>query len=108
MGLLEQLQIRPLLQIEGSLCGISVYSWDVGSRFMKEKLQIQTLLRFPVLAVGFLTLVLALWGGLARIGWELPVTSTLPLQHGPLMISGFLGILISLERAIALGWGWHL
>ena len=73
---------------------------------MKEKPQIRTLLRFPVLAVGILTLVLALWGGLARIGWELPVTSALPLQHGPLMISGFLGILISLERAIALGWGW--
>lgn len=45
-----------------------------------------------------------LWAGLIRIGWPLPVLQpALPLAHGPLMVSGFLGTLISLERAVALG-----
>jgi len=44
-----------------------------------------------------------LWVGLWRLGWQLPVyNSALPLAHGPLMVSGFLGTLISLERAVAL------
>ncbi|HET7263985.1 MAG TPA: hypothetical protein VFL28_04900 [bacterium] len=39
-----------------------------------------------------------------RIGWPLPVLQpALPLAHGPLMVSGFLGTLISLERAVAFG-----
>lgn len=38
-----------------------------------------------------------------RLGWPLPpLALRLPAQHGPLMISGFLGTLISLERAVAL------
>ncbi|HEX3035521.1 MAG TPA: hypothetical protein VHT73_10365, partial [Thermodesulfobacteriota bacterium] len=31
------------------------------------------------------------------------IKTSLPLLHGPLMVSGFLGTLISLERAVALG-----
>lgn len=51
-----------------------------------------------------------MWAGLVRLGWALPtVHLALPLAHGPLMVSGFLGTLISLERAMALGsWAlWH-
>ena len=60
-------------------------------------------LRFPLLAVALFTLVAAVWAGLVRIGWfTLPAPRTLVALHGPLMVSGFLGTLISLERAVAL------
>jgi len=50
-----------------------------------------------------LALLAGLWAGLLRLGWPLPPLSLrLPAQHGPLMASGFLGTLISLERAAAL------
>lgn len=54
-----------------------------------------------------LTVVLALLGGLgaglARLGWQMDSMSQhWILVHGPLMISGFLGTLICLERAVAL------
>jgi len=50
-----------------------------------------------------LSLIIALWAGLLRIGWQLePMLSRLPQAHGPLMISGFLGTLIGVERAVAL------
>jgi hypothetical protein len=42
--------------------------------------------------------------GLFRIGWALPLPQEeLPLAHGPLMVVGFLGTLIGLEKAVALG-----
>jgi hypothetical protein len=45
----------------------------------------------------------AMWGGLLRIGWNIPTLgSRLAANHGALMVSGFLGTLIGLERAIAL------
>lgn len=63
--------------------------------------------RFPLMALAMLILLAALWAALVRLGWQLPAPP-LPLagQHGALMISGFLGTLISLERAVALGWRW--
>ena len=64
-------------------------------------------LRFPLMAMAVVALLAALWGGLLRLGWDWPsVRSTLPVAHGPLMISGFLGTLIGLERAVALGQRW--
>jgi len=65
--------------------------------------------RFPLpfLALAILTLFAALWAGLMRLGWQLPaLTPSLALAHGPLMISGFLGTLIMLERAVALKQKW--
>ena len=60
--------------------------------------------RVPLVALGMLALLAGLWAGLIRIGWPLPpVQSVLPAAHGPLMISGFLGTLIGLERAVAFG-----
>lgn len=47
-----------------------------------------------------LALLVAAWAGLVRIGWTLPPFQV--AEHGSLMISGFLGTLISLERAVAL------
>lgn len=63
--------------------------------------------RLPLLALSILALLAALWAGLLRLGWELPqIQPGLSLAHGPLMVCGFLGTLISLERAVALGKGW--
>ncbi len=64
-------------------------------------------LRAPYLLIpGGLALLAGLYAGLLRIGWTLPAPP-LPLAavHGPLMIGGFLGTLIALERAVALGTG---
>jgi hypothetical protein len=61
----------------------------------------------PFLFLTILSLLAALWAGLMRLGWQLPVlTPSLTMAHGPLMISGFLGTLITLERAVALKQKW--
>ena len=69
--------------------------------------------RFPLLALGMLAMLVGLWIGLIRLGWPLPWFNDFqgPLAHGPLMIPGFLGTLIGLERAVALmvhrqSWGY--
>ena len=63
--------------------------------------------RFSLLFVSLLLLLLALWAGLIRLGWSWAwLQSALTLDHGPLMICGFLGTLICLERAVALGRWW--
>jgi hypothetical protein len=65
--------------------------------------------RIPLLVLGMLSLLTALWGGTQRLGWDLPVlTGSLALNHGPLMVGAFLGTVIGLERAVALDrlWGY--
>jgi len=62
---------------------------------------------YPLLVAGAVALVAAIWAGLNRSGWTgLPVWDHHPLAHGPLMICGFLGTLISLEKAMAVGRRW--
>jgi hypothetical protein len=64
-------------------------------------------LPLPFLFLAILALLAALWAGLMRLGWQLPaLTPSLALAHGPLMISGFLGTLITLERAVAIKQKW--
>jgi hypothetical protein len=64
-------------------------------------------IRKPIMAVVFLTLLAAIWAGLLRMGWAWPpLRPTLAGAHGPLMVSGFLGTLIALERAVALSQRW--
>jgi hypothetical protein len=65
--------------------------------------------RLPLLAFGILALLSAIWGGLIRV----PVVLPLPVEHahwitfhGPLMVSGFLGTVIGLERAAGLPDRW--
>jgi hypothetical protein len=61
----------------------------------------------PFLALSMFAFFFALWAGLLRLGWQLPTpVSSLAILHGPLMISGFLGSLISLERVVALKIRW--
>jgi hypothetical protein len=71
---------------------------------MKQKLNP---LPIPLMLTVLLSLLAALWAGLIRVGWALPpLQPMLPALHGPLMVSGFLGTLISLERAVALRRPW--
>jgi len=59
------------------------------------------------MGLSILALFGGMWAGLERIGWPLPsLEPTLPVAHGPLMVSGFLGTLISLERAVAIQESW--
>lgn len=68
-------------------------------------MKIQTrFIPFIILAVA--ALLFALWAGLSRIGWALPSFPNLSIAHGPLMVSGFLGVLIPLERAVAIRQKW--
>lgn len=61
---------------------------------------------FPFIALSLFALLFALWAGLVRMGWVLPSFPKLVMAHGPLMVCGFLGTLIPLERAVAIGKGW--
>lgn len=55
-----------------------------------------------LLLLAMLALLCGMWAGLLRLGWAWPLLRpTLPMSHGPLMVCGFLGTLISLERAVA-------
>lgn len=64
-------------------------------------------LRFPLMALGMIALVAAMWAGLVRLGWGLPsISPTLPGAHGALMVGGFLGTVIGLERSVALRKSW--
>jgi hypothetical protein len=61
--------------------------------------------RAPLLLSGFAALFLGISSGLARLGWSAPAPG-LAGMHGPLMVCGFFGTVISLERAVALGRRW--
>lgn len=63
----------------------------------------RTWLRLPLLLGGAVALVAGLAGGLERLGWEATAGSTdIAALHGPLMVCGFFGAVIALERAVAL------
>lgn len=63
--------------------------------------------RVPLLVLGMLSLVGGVLAGLARLDWSMSATAANVMGwHGALMISAFLGTVISLERAVALGRGW--
>ena len=63
--------------------------------------------RLPLLMLGFAALASGVLAGLARLGWNVPLSMVeLAPLHGPLMVSGFLGTVIGLERAVAMGRRW--
>ena len=63
--------------------------------------------RIPIIFCIIFALLGALWAALQRVGWQMPpLPVPLAAQHGALMISGFLGALVSLERAVALQKKW--
>lgn len=57
--------------------------------------------RLPFVVMAMLAMLLGLLSGLQRIGWSLPMTSVAP-HHGAIMVGGFLGTLITLEKVIPL------
>jgi len=63
--------------------------------------------RSILLGLGIASLLVAMWAGLVRMGLAIPpVERTWAGRHGPLMVAGFLGTVISLERSVALKQGW--
>jgi hypothetical protein len=63
--------------------------------------------RATLMALAVVALFAGLWGGLIRLGLSLPpVVTSASETHGPLMALGFLGTLVSLERAVALDRPW--
>ncbi|MBS1890448.1 MAG: hypothetical protein JST59_04095 [Actinobacteria bacterium] len=59
--------------------------------------------RAPLLAAALVALLAGLWAGLLRLGLDLPpLRPQLAGLHGPLLVLGFLGTQIGLERAVAL------
>lgn len=65
------------------------------------------LARLPLLLLGALALVTGVGVGLLRFGWPMPAP-LVPAAglHGALMVCGFFGTVISLERAVALERPW--
>jgi hypothetical protein len=62
--------------------------------------------RLPLLVLGFAALAFGVAGGLVRLGVAIPAPAGAIALHGALMVSGFLGTVIGLERAVALGRAW--
>jgi hypothetical protein len=62
--------------------------------------------RAPLLVLGFASLAHGVAGGLVRLGASIPAPAGAVALHGALMVSGFLGTVIGLERAVALGRLW--
>jgi len=65
--------------------------------------------RVPLLMLGMAALAAGVWGGLVRLPVALPLPSDNAnwiTFHGPLMVCGFLGTVIGLERAVGLGERW--
>lgn len=60
--------------------------------------------RFVLLAGGGFALLIGVWTGLARAGVHEPFGPV--AAHGVVMVLGFVGTLIALERAVALGQRW--
>lgn len=61
--------------------------------------------QLALIALAAGSLLTGLWVGLIRLGWALPGAELAP-SHGPLLVAGVLGVVISLERAVALGRRW--
>lgn len=69
----------------------------------------RTFRRLPLLIVAMLCLLAGVLAGLGRLGWLVPQHAVAAAAfHGPLLIGGFFGAVISLERAVALQvwWAW--
>jgi hypothetical protein len=68
--------------------------------------------RVPLLLLGIASLIAGVWGGLVRLPLNLPLpggNANWLTFHGPLMVCGFLGTVIGLERAVGLrGWWAYL
>jgi len=63
--------------------------------------------RLPLLLFALVALVAGVGAGLARLAWPMPAPlAGAAALHGPLLVCGFFGTVISLERAVAVGHRW--
>jgi hypothetical protein len=62
--------------------------------------------RRAAIAVVAVSAVVGILAGLTRLGWNIPWAASRGAAHGPLLVLGVFGTLISLERAVALGARW--
>jgi len=63
--------------------------------------------RLPLLILGFVALFVGAGAGLARMGWTMPTLAAgAAALHGPLMVCGFFGVVIAVERAVAIRRAW--
>ena len=63
-------------------------------------------LRAILLVTAIAAMAVGIYGGLVRIGAIPDFGPELALSHGPIMLCGLFGTLISLERAVAMGRSW--
>ena len=62
---------------------------------------------FLILPIAILSLLIGIYAGLIRIGWQLPLWSGIKIStHGVIMAGSFLGSLICLERVVTLKSKW--
>jgi hypothetical protein len=87
--------------------------WEVALATTKDRVTVAHMAssqrggRFVLIALAGVSLLFGLWAGTVRLGWALPTPSeSFIVYHGPLMIIGFLGTLIGLERAVVLDRLW--
>lgn len=79
---------------------------DVGAGASRRG-DLQPRARLPLLILGFAGLVAGVGAGLARFGWRVPAAvAGGAALHGALMVCGFFGVVIALERAVAIGRYW--
>jgi hypothetical protein len=81
-------------------------STKVPRKFSPARLRLS---RAPLLFLGLAALAMGVWGGLVRLPLALPIpadNANWITYHGPLMVCGFLGTVIALERAVGLGHLW--
>lgn len=65
--------------------------------------------RIIIVLSALTTLFFAVWGGLLRVQWGLPVPEANWISyHGPLMVNGFFGTILGLARSNALKLKWGL
>ena len=68
---------------------------------------LRPLQRVPLLMLGFVALFAGAAAGLVRLAWPMPgLAVSAAGLHGPLMACGFFGVVIALERAVALSRLW--
>jgi len=61
----------------------------------------------PFILFAIILMITGIWSGLVRLGWQWPQPrDSFALLHGVLMIEGFLGTLIGLERAVGIKKFW--
>lgn len=63
--------------------------------------------RIPFVLLAVINLLVGLWAGLLRAGWQLPGTSV-AVHHGAVLVGGFLTTLIALEKVIPLKKNWMM